>query len=114
MNFISSNSEPADIPNLFGDMNGNVDVGEEFAGFGLTDTLAHLTVRLGVFPSLGQARKNGWGGEIPYGFNEFHIGKRTFWVWKRQYSTQELDEMFPVDTLYLAGYSDDGTPIYEQ
>ena len=33
-------------------------------------TLAHLAVEMELFPSIGQARKNGWDGQIPKGFTE--------------------------------------------
>ena len=33
-------------------------------------TLAHLAVEMELFPSAGQARKNGWNGPIPQGFTE--------------------------------------------
>lgn len=95
MNFISENHQPHDIPDLFGDLNGVVSGDEEFEVFPLTETMAHLTVRLGIFPSLSQARKNGHGGEIPWGFNEFRVGKKKFCVWKRRYSSAELEFMWP-------------------
>lgn len=33
-------------------------------------TMAHIAVEMGLFPSAGQARKNGWNGEIPSGYTE--------------------------------------------
>ncbi len=33
-------------------------------------TLAHLAVEMELFPSVGQARKNGWDGPIPNGYTE--------------------------------------------
>ena len=33
-------------------------------------TMANLAVEMGLFPSLGQAKKNGWGDSIPEGFTE--------------------------------------------
>jgi hypothetical protein len=39
-------------------------------------TMAHIAVYMELFPSLGQARKNGWDGEIPHGYTERkRIGK---------------------------------------
>jgi hypothetical protein len=39
-------------------------------------TMAHLAVEMELFPSVGQARKNGWDGPIPQGFTEKkRIGK---------------------------------------
>ena len=37
--------------------------------------LAHFMVRAGVFPSVSQARKNGWNKPIPKGFSQFIVGK---------------------------------------
>ena len=38
--------------------------------------LAHIAVEMGLFPSVGQARKNGWNNPIPEGFTEKkNIGK---------------------------------------
>ena len=33
-------------------------------------TMANLAVEMGLFPSLGQAKKNGWNDPIPEGFTE--------------------------------------------
>ena len=33
-------------------------------------TMAHIAVEMGLFPSAGQARKNGWDGTIPHGYTE--------------------------------------------
>ena len=39
-------------------------------------TLAHIAVEMGLFPSVGQARKNGWNNPIPEGYTERrNIGK---------------------------------------
>jgi len=39
-------------------------------------TMAHLAVEMDLFPSVGQARKNGWDGSIPEGCTEkTKIGK---------------------------------------
>lgn len=32
--------------------------------------MAHIAVEMQLFPSVGQARKNGWDGEIPHGFTQ--------------------------------------------
>jgi hypothetical protein len=38
--------------------------------------MEHIAVEMGVFPSLGQARKNRWVGPIPPGYTEIRkIGK---------------------------------------
>ena len=33
-------------------------------------TMAHIAVEMELFPSVSIARKNGWSGEIPYGYTE--------------------------------------------
>jgi len=44
-------------------------------------TLANCVVEMGIFKSLTQARKNGWGGEIPRGYREWKIGKKRFYTY---------------------------------
>lgn len=45
---------------------------------------AEMAVALNIFPSKGQARKNGWSGPIPEGYGERHY-KRVFTVgWLQQ------------------------------
>ena len=40
-------------------------------------TMAHIAVAMGIFPSVGQARKNGWSSPIETGYSERGgIGKR--------------------------------------
>lgn len=41
-------------------------------------TMEDVLVSLGKFPSKGQARKAGWVGPIPDGFNVWQIGKDQF------------------------------------
>jgi hypothetical protein len=43
--------------------------------------LAHIMHRVGMFPSVGIARKNGWNKPIPEGFSEFTVGKMKKKVW---------------------------------
>ena len=38
-------------------------------------TMANIVVTLGIFPSVTQARANGWNKPIPRGFNDMRIGK---------------------------------------
>jgi hypothetical protein len=45
------------------------------------DDLAAVAVQAGVFPSRGQARKNGLGGPVPHGVHLLGTKKRKFWVW---------------------------------
>jgi len=47
--------------------------------------MADIGVMLGMFPSKGQARKNGWGNPIPGGWSEkLNVGKlrNNVWIWK--------------------------------
>lgn len=37
--------------------------------------MAHLVAQAGIFPSVGQARKNGWNKPVPKGFTTLIIGK---------------------------------------
>ena len=47
----------------------------DFQFFSDEKSLAHLMFRAGLFPSVGQARNNGWNKPIPLGFSMFTIGK---------------------------------------
>ena len=38
--------------------------------------MAHLLKEAGIFPSVNEARKNGWNKPIPEGFTDLFIGKR--------------------------------------
>ena len=42
--------------------------------------MAHIMHVAGIFPSVGQARKNGWDKPISPGFSEFTVGKRKLGV----------------------------------
>ena len=37
--------------------------------------LAHFMQQAGIFPSVSQARKNGWDKPVPKGFSQFTVGK---------------------------------------
>lgn len=41
-------------------------------------TMEDLLVLLGKFSSKSQARKNGWTGPVPNGFNVWQVGKEQF------------------------------------
>lgn len=45
-------------------------------------TLEDLAVLAEIFPSKGQARKNGVLGEIPFGINLLGTKKKKVWVWR--------------------------------
>ena len=44
-------------------------------------TMAHIMKEAGFFPSISQARKNGWDKPIPKGFNELIVGKKKKKIW---------------------------------
>ena len=74
MNFIHCELPETDKDLFFGPIKD----GETFTTFGGDMTMADLVVELGVFPSVKQARKNGWDHPIPAGFSAHKIGKRRF------------------------------------
>lgn len=39
--------------------------------------MAHILHKAGIFPSVSQARKNGWNKPIPDGFTELTVGKKS-------------------------------------
>jgi hypothetical protein len=44
-------------------------------------SLAHVMHHAGLFPSVGQAKKNGWDKPIEPGFSHFVVTKRKIAVW---------------------------------
>lgn len=89
-NFIKSGSSTADLHSIFGPL---IEDQEErslvhAATFqpDKTDgpfivvephwTMAHIMVAAGIFPSAGQARRNGWNIPIAVGYSEFTATKR--------------------------------------
>ena len=38
--------------------------------------MAHLLAKIGLFKSVGEAKKNGWNIPIPVGYSEYTVGKR--------------------------------------
>ena len=71
-NFIAKNTSSEDIDLFLGPLEP-----EEETTFEIEerDIMAHLLFKAGVFPSVSQARKNGWNKEIPDGFTSIHAGK---------------------------------------
>jgi hypothetical protein len=59
-------------------------------------TIAHLLVRLGKYPSVGQAFRDGWNKRIPTGFSEFHVGKGvkrlSIYIWNPSCTQDEFRE----------------------
>ena len=49
--------------------------GEELIAIEERDIMANLIVKAGIFPSVTQARKNGWDKPIPLGFTDLRVGK---------------------------------------
>lgn len=39
-------------------------------------TMAHVMHAAGLFPSVGQARKNGWAKPVPPGYSQYTVSKR--------------------------------------
>ncbi len=72
-NFFSS-SQDSDKDLFFSDQDGVVR--EEFRPLEEGWIMAHILANIGLFPSVSQARKNGWDKPIPSGFSDFKgIGK---------------------------------------
>lgn len=52
--------------------------GEPVTAIADDSAMEDILVLLGKFPSKGQARKAGWSGPIPDGFNVWQVGKDQF------------------------------------
>ncbi len=78
IDFIKSGTDEKDI-DLFLNSNipelNNVDQDRRFFENSENLLLAHFVAQAGIFPSVTQARKNGWNKEVPKGFSQFVIGK---------------------------------------
>lgn len=59
-------------------------------------TMAHIAVEMELFPSLGQAKKNGWACEIPHGYTE----KRRIGKWKKSLFIHNPSDEFIADPDY--------------
>lgn len=63
------------------------------------ETMAHLMVRAGKFPSVSQARKNGWDKPIETNWQGITVGKGInrvdIFIFNPPFTTAELEEMFP-------------------
>lgn len=69
MNFIAQDTTESDKLLFFGE-------NEEFEIIEDHWIMAHIMHKAGIFPSISQAKKNGWNIPIPDGFNEFIVGKK--------------------------------------
>lgn len=72
-NFVTASTPVADIEAIITPVEG-----EPVTIIADNATMETVVVLLGKFPSNGQARKNGWTGPIPDGFNVWQIGKEQF------------------------------------
>lgn len=68
-NFFSSSLE-SDKELFFGPLEN-----EEFHSIEQEWSMANIITTVGIFPSVSQARKNGWNKPIPKGFSDMRVGK---------------------------------------
>ena len=86
---ISSDQQLQDAHILFGD-----DKTQESQTISQAADLETLAVEAKLFKSKSEARKNGWCGPIPFGFNCIGTKKRRIWVWSPEHNTHTLDPKF--------------------
>jgi hypothetical protein len=72
-NFVTMGTPQKDIDNYI-----TPDDNEPVTTVAWEEDMAGVLVRLHKFPSRGQAIKNGWVGDMPYGFNVWQVGKDQF------------------------------------
>lgn len=68
---------------------------DEAVAIGPHWTMANIAKEMGLFPSVGQAKKNGWGGHIPSGYSERgSIGKKRLclFIWNPLTAPSETNE----------------------
>lgn len=67
--FISkTNVRPTDLATLGCEQDEIVEIEDHWI-------MAHVLSEVGIFPSVGQARKNGWNKPIPDGWTQLTVGK---------------------------------------
>lgn len=66
--FSPKNTRPTDLVTLGCDQDELIEIEEHW-------TMAHIMHQVGIFPSVGQARKNNWDKPIPDGFWMKNVGK---------------------------------------
>jgi len=71
MNFIDKNTTDSDKELFFGP----IEPDDTFITIEDHWIMAHVMHKAGIFPSVSQARKNGWNKPIPKGFNHLMVGK---------------------------------------
>lgn len=72
-NFVSADLSEEDIGTIMGPLEPE---DGPFVTIAETWTMAHIMHAAGIFPSVGQARRNGWDRPVPTGFSEFTVTKR--------------------------------------
>ena len=70
-NFIKSSQEEKDKELFFSPITND----DTFIKIEDHMVMAHLIFAAGIFPSVSQARNNGWNKPIPEGFSDFRVGK---------------------------------------
>ncbi len=70
-NFIKSSQEEKDKELFFSPVTDD----DKFIQIEDHMSMAHLIFIAGIFPSVSQARNNGWNKPIPEGFSDFRVGK---------------------------------------
>lgn len=68
-NFFLSSQE-SDKELFFGPLDGEI-----FTQIEPEWSMANIMTLIGIFPSVNQARKNGWNKPIPSGFSDIRVGK---------------------------------------
>jgi hypothetical protein len=71
MNFIKLNTSKEDRELFFGPIEDDTFIIIEEHWI-----MAHILFEAGIFPSVSQARKNGWNKPIPEGFTILTVGKK--------------------------------------
>jgi hypothetical protein len=72
MNFVANNISDQDKDLFFGP----IDFEDTFIIIEPHWIMAHILHQAGIFPSVSQARKQGWNKPIPEGFTMLTVGKR--------------------------------------
>lgn len=96
INFIHIRATEHEIRDLFGDIGGYIFTNlDRVILFDHLDKMEHLAVKAKFFPSLSQARKNGWSGFVPNGLTTGRFGKhkREYWVYNPNFWVEENPNM---------------------
>jgi hypothetical protein len=72
MNFIGKNTSDSDKELFFGPLTDD----DTFIIIEDNWIMAHILHKADIFPSISQARKNGWNKSIPEGFTMLTVGKK--------------------------------------